>query len=141
MKIVSFNVNSIRARARIVRDFLARVRPDVLAMQETKVVDDEFPTEEFTRLGYTVAFAGQRTYNGVAIASRLPMSDVRVGLFDDGADVGGQPPADHSLRPGRLGAVNGSARGSDGHDLGQRSCCVPEETQASSFRAPGHKHR
>lgn len=89
MKIVSFNVNSIRARLEIVEDYLARVRPDVLCMQETKVVDDEFPTEEFTRLGYTVAFAGQRTYNGVAIASRSPMSDVRVGLFDD--EAGSEP--------------------------------------------------
>jgi exodeoxyribonuclease-3 len=87
VKIVSWNVNSIRARVEIVRDFLTRVRPDVLAMQETKVADHEFPTEEFTRLGYAVAFAGQRTYNGVAIASRLPMSDVCVGLFDDGADA------------------------------------------------------
>ena len=87
MKIVSWNVNSIRARAEIVRDFLARVQPDVLCMQETKVVDDEFPTEEFGRLGYGVAFAGQRTYNGVAIASRLPLTDVRVGLFDDTADA------------------------------------------------------
>jgi exodeoxyribonuclease-3 len=87
VKIVSWNVNSIRARVEIVRDFLTRVRPDVHALQETKVADHEFPTEEFTRLGYAVAFAGQRTYNGVAIASRLPMSDVCVGLFDDGADA------------------------------------------------------
>lgn len=87
MKIVSWNVNSIRARAEIVRDYLTRVRPDVLCMQETKVVDDDFPAEEFSRLGYGVAFAGQRTYNGVAIASRLPMTDVLVGLFDDNADA------------------------------------------------------
>lgn len=87
MKIVSWNVNSIRARVEIVRTFIERVQPEVLCLQETKVVDADFPTEEFGRLGYGVAFAGQRTYNGVAIASRLPMTDVRVGLFDDTADA------------------------------------------------------
>jgi exodeoxyribonuclease-3 len=87
LKIASWNVNSIRARVEIVSEWLSRRAPDVLCMQETKVVDDDFPTEEFSRLGYSVCFAGQRTYNGVAIASRLPMSDVRVGLFDDTAEA------------------------------------------------------
>jgi exodeoxyribonuclease-3 len=52
-------------------------------MQETKVEDDDFPTDELLRLGYAVAMAGQRTYNGVAIASRLPMSEIAIGLADE----------------------------------------------------------
>lgn len=80
MKIATWNVNSIRARQDAVLDWLGRIEPDVLCMQETKVVDDDFPTDEFLRLGYAVATAGQKTYNGVAIATRLPMSDVTIGL-------------------------------------------------------------
>jgi exodeoxyribonuclease III len=85
LKIATWNVNSIRAREARVAAWLERVEPDVLCLQETKVVDEDFPTEAFQRLGYSVAMAGQKSYNGVAIASRLPMSDVRVGLPGDGA--------------------------------------------------------
>jgi exodeoxyribonuclease-3 len=84
MKVATWNVNSIRARVELVLDWLRRAEPDVLCMQETKVVDDDFPTDELQRLGYAVAMAGQRTYNGVAIASRLPMREISVGLYDDG---------------------------------------------------------
>jgi exodeoxyribonuclease-3 len=66
-----------------VLDWLDQHRPDVLCMQETKVVDDDFPTEEFLRRGYMVAMSGQKTYNGVAIAARLAMKDVATGLWDE----------------------------------------------------------
>jgi exodeoxyribonuclease III len=87
VKIATWNVNSIRAREGLVIDWLRRVEPDVLCLQETKVVDDDFPTDELQRLGYAVAMAGQRSYNGVAIASRLPLRNVAVGLHDDGPDA------------------------------------------------------
>ena len=87
MLIATWNVNSIRARERLVVAWLARVGPDVLCMQETKVVDDEFPSEELQRLGYAVASAGQRSYNGVAIAARVPLADIAIGLHDDAADA------------------------------------------------------
>lgn len=83
MKIATWNVNSIRARHDSVFDWIARTEPDVLCMQETKVVDDDFPTDELLRLGYTVVMSGQKTYNGVAIASRFPLTDVAIGLHDD----------------------------------------------------------
>jgi len=83
MKIATWNVNSIRARHDSVFAWISRAEPDVLCMQETKVVDDDFPTDELLRLGYTVAMSGQKSYNGVAIASRLPMTDVAIGLHDD----------------------------------------------------------
>jgi len=83
VKIASWNVNSIRARHDAVLGFVARVEPDVLCMQETKVEDDDFPTDELLRLGYDVAIAGQKSYNGVAIASRLPLADIAIGLVDE----------------------------------------------------------
>jgi exodeoxyribonuclease-3 len=83
VKLATWNVNSIRARHDAVLSWIARVEPDVLCLQETKVEDDEFPTDELLRLGYAVAIAGQKTYNGVAIVSRLPMRDVAVGFIDE----------------------------------------------------------
>jgi exodeoxyribonuclease-3 len=83
MKLATWNVNSIRARHDAVLDWIARELPDVLCMQETKVVDDDFPTDELLRLGYAVAMAGQKTYNGVAIASRFPLTEVVIGFHDE----------------------------------------------------------
>lgn len=80
MKVATWNVNSLRARLDLVLDWLAREQPDVLCMQETKVLDSEFPTEEFQRLGYGVVMAGEKSYNGVAIAARGLLRDVKVGL-------------------------------------------------------------
>lgn len=81
MKVATWNVNSLRARLEHVTSWLQRRQPDVLCMQETKVEDEHFPHEELARLGYSVIKAGQKSYNGVAIASRLPLSDPRVGLM------------------------------------------------------------
>jgi len=87
LKLATWNVNGIRARAEGVCAWLARHEPDVLCMQETKVVDTDFPFEALSRLGYGVAVAGERGYNGVAIASRHALSDVRIGLHGDGLDA------------------------------------------------------
>lgn len=81
MKVATWNVNSLRARLDLVLDWLSREQPDVLCMQETKVLDSEFPTEEFQRLGYGVVMAGEKSYNGVAIAARGLLRDVRIGLM------------------------------------------------------------
>lgn len=80
MKVATWNVNSLRARLDLVLDWLGREQPDVLCMQETKVLDSEFPLEEFQRLGYGVVMAGEKSYNGVAIAARGLLRDVRIGL-------------------------------------------------------------
>ena len=86
MKFATFNVNSIRARLSATIAWLDERKPDVVALQETKVVDADFPSEDFVRRGYGVAMAGQKTYNGVALLSRLPLRDVKVGLDGDGPD-------------------------------------------------------
>ena len=83
MKIVTFNVNSIRARIAAVTNWLANNKPDVLCLQETKVQDQDFPMAEITATGYQVIFRGEKSYNGVAILSKTKPTDVRFGL-DDG---------------------------------------------------------
>lgn len=86
MRIATWNVNSLRARHDLVIDWLRRNQPDVLCLQETKVLDDDFPTDEFQRLGYSVVMTGEKSYNGVAIASRSLLRDMRIGLLDHTAD-------------------------------------------------------
>lgn len=76
MKIATWNVNSLRVRMGHVRRWLQEHQPDILAMQETKCMDDAFPALEFQALGYQIVYSGQKTYNGVAIASREAVSDV-----------------------------------------------------------------
>lgn len=76
MKLATWNVNSLKVRLPHVLQWLADNPVDVLCLQETKLTDDKFPVAELAAAGYQVAFSGQKTYNGVAILSRLPMTDV-----------------------------------------------------------------
>ncbi len=76
MKIATWNVNSLKVRLPQVLRWLETERPDVLALQETKVTDENFPLEAIAEAGYKAAFSGQKTYNGVAILSRSEISDV-----------------------------------------------------------------
>ena len=78
MRITTWNVNSIRRRLDNVLDWIQREQPDVLCLQETKCTDDRFPWVVLKSLGYSVAIDGQRSYNGVAIASRGPLTEVTV---------------------------------------------------------------
>ena len=79
-KLATWNVNSIRVRLAQVLDWLQAETPDILAIQETKVVDELFPVEEFRQLGYQVTCNGQKTYNGVAIISRAAATRVLTAL-------------------------------------------------------------
>jgi len=76
MKIASWNVNSLRVRLPHVTEWLQLNQPDVLAIQETKTVDEDFPVAAFEALGYRAVFSGQKTYNGVALVSRIAAADV-----------------------------------------------------------------
>ncbi|MFC7449496.1 exodeoxyribonuclease III [Rhodococcus daqingensis] len=80
MRLATWNVNSVRARTDRVVDWLVRTDTDVLAIQETKCRDDQFPTERFTELGYEVAHVGLSQWNGVAIVSRVGLEDVQIGF-------------------------------------------------------------
>src|SRR5256885_13874471 len=80
LRIATWNVNSLRVRLEALGPWLAQDGPDIVCLQETKVTDDLFPAAVLADLGYQVAFTGQKTYNGVALLSRLPMSDVVTAL-------------------------------------------------------------
>ena len=80
MRIATWNVNSVNARLPTVLAWLEAALPDVACLQEIKCVDEKFPREAFESLGYNVETHGQKSYNGVAILSKHPLSDVRRGL-------------------------------------------------------------
>ena len=79
-KIASWNVNSLKVRLGHVLDWLAAEKPDVFALQETKTVDENFPVEQIEAAGYRAAFAGQKTYNGVATLSLAPGEEIATDL-------------------------------------------------------------
>jgi exodeoxyribonuclease-3 len=86
MRIATWNVNSIKQRIDSARTWLAERQPDIVCLQETKTVDDGFPREAFEELGYNLAIHGQKTFNGVAILSKLPFDEVNKGLPGDPND-------------------------------------------------------
>lgn len=86
MKIATWNVNSIKARLEPALAWLKQANPDVVALQEIKTVDENFPREAFEALGYNCAVHGQKSYNGVALLSKRPMEDVTPRLHGDDAD-------------------------------------------------------
>lgn len=117
MKLASWNVNSLKVRLEQVLDWLETQAVDVLALQETKMTDDQFPVDSFLSAGYHVSFTGQKTYNGVAIISRIPLSQVEKAVpgYDDpqrriiAATVG-------EIRLINLYVPNGAAVGTDKYD-------------------------
>ena len=80
MKIATFNINGIKARVNALSDWLDEAQPDVALLQEIKSVDEAFPNELFEEKGYNVVTHGQKSFNGVAILSKLPLEDVTRGL-------------------------------------------------------------
>ena len=88
MKIATFNANSVRVRLPVILKWLKAQAPDVLALQETKVEDRDFPAEPFREAGYHAVFRGGKAYAGVAILARTPPAAVRFGL-DDGGEPDG----------------------------------------------------
>jgi exodeoxyribonuclease III len=88
MKIVSWNVNSIRSRAGYVGQFLDEESPDVLCIQELKTTEDNVPVDLFEERGYSLAVYGQKRWNGVLVASKLPISSVELGFSgEEGGDA------------------------------------------------------
>ena len=114
MKIATWNVNSLKVRLPHVLDWLAASETDVLCLQETKTTDENFPADELEAAGYHVVFSGQKTYNGVAIISKQPASDIIIDVaeLDDpqrrilGATIDG-------VRVLNLYVVNGQEVGSE----------------------------
>jgi exodeoxyribonuclease-3 len=114
MKISSWNVNSLNVRLPHVERWCAEQQPDILALQETKLEDAKFPIAALEAAGYNAAFSGQKTYNGVAILAKQPITDVAHGIdgYEDPqkrilcATVG-------DIRVVNLYVVNGQSVGSE----------------------------
>jgi exodeoxyribonuclease-3 len=87
MRIATWNVNSIRQRMDSLQAWLAERAPDIVCLQEIKCADEAFPREAFEGLGYNVAVHGQKTFNGVALLSKLPIDEKKSGLLGDDGDV------------------------------------------------------
>ena len=138
MRIASWNVNSLNVRQPHLEEWLKARTPDVVALQETKLEDARFPDTVLAGLGYRSVFAGQKTYNGVAILSREAASEVQVGIpgFEDdqrrvlAATVNG-------VRVVDLYVVNGQAVGSEKYDYKLRWLAACQDwLQAERERHP-----
>jgi len=105
VRLATWNVNSIRARADRVVAWLERSDVDILAIQETKSRDEQFPYDAFKQIGYDVAHLGTSQWNGVAIASRIGVTDIEQGF--PGMPVWGEPPVEETRA---LGATCGGVR-------------------------------
>ncbi len=83
MKIISWNVNSVRARTDNILSYISLSKPDILLLQEIKTQDENFPYEEFKKIGYNSYVFGQKSYNGVAIISKSKVNNINKNLFKD----------------------------------------------------------
>jgi exodeoxyribonuclease-3 len=115
VKIASWNVNSLKVRLPQVLDWLEQSKVDVLAVQETKLTDENFPAGEINAAGYEVVYSGQKTYNGVAVLARRPLSDVITDIpgLDDPQRRILAVTVNSSLRVLNLYVVNGQEVGSE----------------------------
>jgi len=83
MKIISWNVNSVRARLDNILEYINNSKPDILLLQEIKTEEINFPKDAFKRVGYESYVSGQKSYNGVAFLSKIKISKIETHLFDD----------------------------------------------------------
>ena len=83
MKIVSWNVNSVRARINNILDYIKQAKPDILLVQEIKTQDENFPYEDFKKIGYESHVYGQKSYNGVAIISKIEVKNINKDFIND----------------------------------------------------------
>ncbi|QEK38345.1 exodeoxyribonuclease III [Candidatus Cytomitobacter primus] len=87
MKIVTWNVNSVRVRLPLLEELIKTENPDVILLQETKCMNDVFPREFFESYNYHLAIHGQKTYNGVAIISKYPIENIKCNLDDESVEA------------------------------------------------------
>ncbi|MEY2504245.1 MAG: exodeoxyribonuclease [Verrucomicrobiota bacterium] len=118
MKIVSWNINSLRRRQERLINWLSAAQPDVVCLQETKCTDEQFPVLDLKAAGYHSAFHGQKSYNGVAIISKMEPAEVRASLCDEEDDPQARVIAATigEVRIYSIYAPNGQAVGSAAYD-------------------------
>ncbi len=83
MKIISWNVNSVRARITNILNYIKQSKPDILLIQEIKTQEENFPYEEFEKIGYQSHVFGQKSYNGVAIISKIEVKNIKKNFIND----------------------------------------------------------
>ena len=83
MKIISWNVNSVRARIINILNYINQAKPDILLLQEIKTQNENFPYEDFKKIGYKSYVFGQKSYNGVAIVSKEKVNKINKDLIED----------------------------------------------------------
>ncbi|PYL69181.1 MAG: exodeoxyribonuclease III [Verrucomicrobia bacterium] len=118
MKIVSWNINSLRKRQDRLFDWLEAIKPDIVCLQETKCPDDQFPALALQAVGYRSAYHGEKSYNGVAILAKREPRDVRPSLCDEVVDPQARVIAATigHLRVFSIYAPNGQAVGSPAYE-------------------------
>lgn len=114
LTLATWNINSIRMRLPLLLAWLQETTPDIVLLQETKVIDDQFPREEIENLHYNIALFGQKSYNGVAVLSKFPIEDITCGLpgFED-EQARYLEVVTHGIRVASVYVPNGMAVGSD----------------------------
>jgi len=123
VRLATWNVNSLKQRLPRIEEWVELVQPDVLCLQETKLADAAFPAMAFAALGYDAAHHGEGRWNGVAIASRIGLEDVRAGFGSGHGDADTRITSEARF----LSAMCGGVRVGTAY--------VP------NGRAPGHEHR
>jgi exodeoxyribonuclease-3 len=118
MKVVSWNINSLRRRQERLLAWLEQTQPDVVCLQETKCTDEQFPVLDLRAAGYHSAFHGQKSYNGVAILSKAEPREVRPSLCDEEEDPQARVIAATigAVRVYSIYAPNGQAVGSPAYE-------------------------
>ncbi|CAN5206762.1 exodeoxyribonuclease III [soil metagenome] len=145
MKIVSWNINSLRKRQERLLGWLRETQPDVVCLQETKCTDGQFPAQALREAGYFSVFHGQKSYNGVAILSKLEPREVRPVLCDEEEDPQARVIAATigDVRVFSVYAPNGQAVGSPAYDYKLkwyerlRNCLTRHESGATELAICG----
>src|SRR6476469_579226 len=144
MRIVSWNINSLRRRQERFLGWLAATKPDVVCLHETKCTDDQFPVLDLKAAGYHSVFHGQKSYNGVAIISKEEPADVRASLCDEEDDPQARVIAATigTVRVYSVYAPNGQAVGSPAYDYKMKwyerlRICLEREKRAEPLLVCG----
>ena len=106
MKIVSWNVNSVRARIENIKHYIKDSAPDILMLQEIKTQDENFPNDEFKNLGYTSYVFGQKSYNGVAIISKHELDNTNYSFIKDDLNQSRIITAELKLKKKKIQLIN-----------------------------------
>ena len=144
MRIVSWNINSLRRRQERLVSWLVATRPDIVCLQETKCTDEQFPVLDLKAAGYHSVFHGQKSYNGVAIISKNELSEVRPAMCDEEEDPQARVIAARigEVQVYSIYAPNGQAVGSPAYDYkmkwyGRLRNCLQRENAAQPLLVCG----